>query len=133
MQMKSIIIAASFLFVSIVLGQNQVSLTDLEKTKEYLALTDNQFIIVKQKVDKINSILDEDKKIIEGLKKRFKNGDEPGFFEKIRVKRGRDSRIDKIEELLDEIESELNAEQKIKYKNLKKPELKSLSKKEIME
>ena len=65
------------------------------------------------------------------LKERVKSGDEPGFFEKIGVKRGRDSRAGDIEDLIEEIEDKLNDEQKIKFKNIDKPELKSLEKKEI--
>ena len=42
-------------------------------------------------IEQIKRILDEDKKIIAELKERVKSGDEPGFFEKIGVKRGRDS------------------------------------------
>lgn len=131
MKIKSIIIALSIFSVSFMSAQNQVSLTDLGKTKEYLALTETQFKVVKQMVDKINSILEEDKKIIAEIKKRVENDDEPGFFEKIGVKRGRGSRIDKIDDLLDEIENQLNDEQKTKYKSLKKPELKALNKEEI--
>ena len=99
--------------------------------KEYLALSDKQYKTINAPLGQIKGILEEDKKIISELKERFKNGDEPGFFEKIKVKRGRDNRVDKIEDLLEEIEDQLNDEQKIKYKNIKKPVLKSLNKKEL--
>lgn len=57
-------------------------------------------------------ILEYDKKILADLKEQFNSGDEPGFFEKIGVKRGRDSRSGDIEDLIDDIEEKLNDEQK---------------------
>lgn len=121
-----------FLIVATTLNaQNQVSLLEIDKVEEYLMPTPDQFKVIKIKVDQIKGILEEDKKIITGLRERFKNGDEPDFFEKIKVKRGRDNRVDKIEDLLEEIEDQLNDQQKIKYKNIEKPKLKGLKKEEI--
>jgi hypothetical protein len=83
-------------------------------------------------IEQINKILEEDKNIISELKKRFDSGDEPGFFEKISVKRGRDRRAGDIEDLIEDIEDELIDEQIIKYKEIEKPKLKSLSKAELL-
>ncbi|MBZ0199723.1 MAG: hypothetical protein K8H86_07645 [Ignavibacteriaceae bacterium] len=131
MKLKQIAFALFFLFVPLMSAQNKVSLTNLEKTKEYLSLSEKQYELVKQNVKKINAILEEDKKIIAELKKRVENDDEPGFFEKISVKRGRDGRASDIEDLLEEIEDKLTDEQKVKFEKIEKPELKGLSKEEI--
>lgn len=133
MKLKTILFILVLLFGIRLPAQEQINLTDVEKIKDHLELSEEQYTFVKKTVDKINSILDEDKKILGGLKERFKNGDEPGFFEKIKVKRGRDKRADQIEELLEEIEEKLNDVQKSKYKNVAKPYLKPLSKKELTE
>lgn len=82
-------------------------------------------------VDQIKKIIEEDKKIIEKIRERVKNNDEPGFFEKIGVKRGHDKRASQIEDLIDEIEDQLNYKQKIKYKDIEKPELKALKKEDV--
>ncbi len=133
MKIKFLVIILGLISVSTMTAQNQVSLLEMDKVKEYLTLTDKQYKTINTLLGQIKGILEEDKKIISGLKERFKNGDEPGFFEKIKVKRGRDNRVDKIEDLLEEIEDQLNDEQKIKYKNIKMPVLKSLNKKELTE
>ena len=133
MNIKYLVIILGLISVSTMTAQNQVSLLEMDKVKEYLTLSDKQYKTINTLLGQIKGILEEDKKIISGLKERFKNGDEPGFFEKIKVKRGRDNRVDKIEDLLEEIEDQLNDEQKIKYKNIKMPVLKSLNKKELTE
>ncbi len=132
--MRNKIIAIMFViltFSSFTFSQNKISLLDTEKVKDYLTLSEGQYKTINPIIDKIKGILDEDKKIIAELKERVKNGDEPGFFEKIGVKRGRDSRAGDIEDLIEEIEDQLNDQQKSKFKNIEKPELKSLDKKEI--
>lgn len=131
MKIKFLITFLGLIIISAITAQDQVSLLEIDKVKEYLALSDKQYKTINAPLGQIKGILEEDKKIISELKERFKNGDEPGFFEKIKVKRGRDNRVDKIEDLLEEIEDQLNDEQKIKYKNIKKPVLKSLNKKEL--
>jgi len=112
-------------------AQEKIYLTDVEKVKEYLSLNDAQYNSIKKNVTEIELILDEDKKIIEELKIRVMNDDEPGFFEKIKVKRGRDNRVSKIKDLKKKIERQLNDGQKEKYKNIIKPELHGLNKEEI--
>jgi hypothetical protein len=104
---------------------------ETETVRNYLTLTEDQYKTINPIIEKIKWILDEDKKIISELKERVKNGDEPGFFEKIGVKRGRDGRRGDIEDLIEEIEDQLNDQQKSKFKGIEKPELKSLEKKEI--
>lgn len=133
MKLKTFLFVLTLLFGAKLSAQDQISLTDVEKVKDHLELSEDQYTFIKKTVDKINSILSEDKKILAGLKERFKNGDEPGFFEKIKVKRGRDNRADQIEELLEEIEDQLNDAQKNKFENIAKPTLKPLSKKELTE
>jgi len=124
----------SFLVLSsfIVAAQDKVSLFEIDKVNQLLELSTDQFKIIEIDVDKIKSILEEDKKILSNLRERFKNDDKPGFFEKIGVKRGRDKRIDKIEDLLEEIEDKLNEKQKILFSQIEKPKLNSLSKKELI-
>jgi len=131
-----VLILAFFLNITGVLSfpaQNQISLLEIAKVKEYLTLSADQTKNINPAIEKIKVILEQDKKIISKLRARFKNGDEPGFFEKINVKRARDSRVDQVEELLKDIEHLLNDDQKIKYKNIEKPALKSLNKKELTE
>lgn len=131
MNLKFIIILLSLIVVGIISAQNHISLLEKEKVKDYLTLSEVQIKSINPKIDQIKSILEEDKKIIAEIKQRVENDDEPGFFEKISVKRGRDSRVDDIEDLIEEIEDQLNDQQKNKFKNIEKPELKSLEKKEI--
>ncbi|MDI6804125.1 MAG: hypothetical protein QME58_09800 [Bacteroidota bacterium] len=133
MNIKFVIFTLILIITANMLGQGKLSLLEIEKMKEYLSLYDSQFTVFIANIDKIKGILEEDKAIISNLKTRFKNGDEPGFFEKIKVKLARDSRAGKIDDLLDDIEDQLNDEQKTKYKNIEKPVLKSLSKKELTE
>lgn len=131
MNIKFLIVAISLIVVETIFAQNQISLLDKEKVKDYLTLNEIQIKTINPMIDKIKSILDEDKKIIAELKERVNNGDEPGFFEKIGVKRGRDARRGEVEDLIEEIEDQLNNQQKVKFKNIYKHELKSLDKKEI--
>lgn len=131
--MRNKIIAFILVLILVNLGfpQNKISLLDTEKVNEYLELTPKQIKIINPKIEQIKTILEEDKKIISEIKERVKNDDEPGFFEKIGVKRGHDKRASQIENLIDEIEDHLNDQQKIEFKNIEKPKLKPLKKEEI--
>lgn len=128
-----ITIMVTLLVMQVSLAQKKVSLLDENQVKEYLSLSDEQFEKVNSKINSIKQILDEDNKIISDLRKRFNSGDEPGFFEKISVKRGRDKRADNIKNLIEDIEYQLINEQKMKFKNVDKPFLKSLSKEELID
>ncbi|MGK9475414.1 hypothetical protein [Melioribacter sp. OK-6-Me] len=132
--MRNKIIAIMFAmltFSNFTFPQNKISLLDSEKVKDYLELSQEQIKVIVPKIERIKATIEEDKKIIEQIKERVKNDDEPGFFEKIRVKRGHDKRASKIEDLIDEIKDQLNDQQKIRFKNIEKPVLKPLDKKEI--
>lgn len=107
------------------------SLLEVDSLRIYLSLTENQYTVIAANVERIKEILNKDKAIIENLKTRIAKGDEPGLFEKIKVKRGRDARIDAVEQLIGIIENQLNERQKIFFQNVEKPILKSLEKKEI--
>ena len=131
MKIKFLIIVLSLIVAKTISAQSQISLLETEAVKDYLTLSEDQYKTINPMIEQIKMILDEDKKIIAELKERVKSGDEPGFFEKIGVKRGRDSRKGDIEDLIEEIEDQLNDQQKNKFKNIEKPELKSLEKKEI--
>lgn len=131
MKIKFLIIVLSLIVAKTISAQGQISLLETEAVKDYLNLSEDQTKTINPMIEQIKWILDEDKKIIAELKQRVKSGDEPGFFEKIGVKRGRDSRRGDIEDLIEEIEDRLNDQEKIKFKNIAKPELKSLEKKEI--
>jgi|SRR3990167_7082490 len=133
MKVKLFVIILGLISATATTAQNQVSLLEMDKVKEHLALSEEQFKTINTMVGQIKGILEEDKKIIAGLRERFKNGDEPGFFEKIKVRRARDRRVSKINDLLDDIEEQLNSEQKNKFKNITKPGLKALNKKELTE
>ena len=133
MNIKFLVILLGLIIAETITAQNQVSLLEMEKVKDHLTLSADQYKTINAKVGQIKDVTEEDKKIIASLKVRFKSGDEPGFFEKINVKRSRDARINQIEELLESIVDNLNDPQKIKYKNIKKPALKSLNKKELTE
>lgn len=133
MNIKFLVILLGLIIAETITAQNQVSLLEMEKVKDHLTLSADQYKTINAKVGQIKDVIEEDKKIIASLKVRFKSGDEPGFFEKINVKRSRDARINQIEELLESIVDNLNDPQKIKYKDIKKPALKSLNKKELTE
>lgn len=128
---RIIVFVLVMIFANLTFSQNKISLLDMEKVNDYLEISKEQVKTIVQKIEQIKTIIEEDKKIIAELKKRVKNGDEPGFFEKIGVKRGHDKRASQIEDLIDEIEDQLNDKQKDKFKNIEKPELKPLEKKEI--
>lgn len=119
------------IFAILTFSQDKISLLDAEKVKDYLELSKEQVKTIVPKIEQIKTIIEEDKKIIAELKERVKSGDEPGFFEKIGVKRGHDKRASQIEDLIDEIEDQLNDKQRNKFENIEKPELKPLEKKEI--
>ena len=131
MKIKYLIIVLSLIGAKTISAQGQISLLETEAVKDYLTLSEIQYKTISPMIEKIKKILDEDKKIIAELKERVRSGDEPGFFEKIGVKRGRDSRRGDIEDLIDDIEDQLNDQQKNKFKNIEKPKLKSLEKNEI--
>jgi hypothetical protein len=133
MKVKILVIILGLIFVSKINAQDQVSLLEMDKVKEYLTLNADQYKTINAKVVQIKEILEEDKETIAALKARFKSGDEPGFFEKIKVKRARDNRVDKINDLLDDIKKQLNSGQKNNFKNIAKPGLKALNKKELTE
>ena len=131
--MKSKIIAVMFGIVLLIpiSAQNQISLLDKEKVKDYLSLSSQQTLKINPMIEQIKNILEEDKKIIAEIKERVKNDDEPGFFEKIGVKGGHDKRSSKIEDLIDDIEDQLTDQQKTKFDNIEKPELKALKKEDV--
>ncbi|MDT3695878.1 MAG: hypothetical protein ROY99_05750 [Ignavibacterium sp.] len=131
MNTKIFLVSILLTVTALLSAQDKISLTEVEKVKVYLSLNDSQYNSIKKNVTEIESILDEDKRIIEDLKKRVMNDDEPGFFEKIKVKRGRDDRVSKIKDLKKKIEKQLNDEQKEKYKDIIKPDLQGLRKEEI--
>ena len=133
MNIKFLVILLGLIIAETITAQNQVSLLEMEKVKDHLTLNADQYKTINAKVGQIKDVIEEDKKIIASLKVRFKSGDEPSFFEKINVKRSRNARINQIEELLESIVDNLNDPQKIKYKDIKKPALKSLNKKELTE
>lgn len=133
MKTKIIVIILSLIAAATITAQSQISLLEMDKIKEHLTLDADQYKTINATVEQIKVILEEDKKIISKLRERFKTGDEPGFFEKISVKRARDKRNGQIEELLEDIVACLNDSQKIKYKSIEKPALKALSKKELTE
>ncbi len=113
------------------MASSRWSLLEMDSLRIYLSLTENQHTVIAANVERIKAVLVKDKTVIENLKARIAKGDEPGFFEKIKVKRGRDDRIDAIEQLIIIIENQLNERQKILFVNVEKPVLKSLEKKEI--
>jgi hypothetical protein len=131
MKIKFLIIMLSLIVAKTITAQSQISILETEAVKDYLTLSEDQYKTINPIIEQIKSIIDEDKKIISDLKKRFKSGDEPGFFEKIGVKRGRDNRKGDVEDLIEEIEDQLNDQQKIRFKNIEKPKLQSLDKKEL--
>jgi len=131
--MKSKIIAIIFGIVLLIpiSAQNQISLLDTERVNDYLSLSSQQISKINPMIEQIKNILEEDIKIIAEIKERVKNDDEPGFFEKIGVKRGHDKRSSKIEDLTDDIEDQLTDQQKTKFNDIEKPELKELKKEDV--
>jgi len=133
LKIKMIAVIIGLIFATPVYAQSKISLLETEKVKDYLLLSTQQSEKINPMIEQIKNILEEDKKIIAKLKERVKSNDEPGFFEKIGVKRGRDSRAGDIEDLIEDIEEQLNEQQENKFKNIEKPELKGLDKKELTE
>ena len=131
MNIKIIALIFGLMLSNSIFAQSQISLLDTEKVKEYLTLTPVQIITIVPKIERIKAIIEEDKKIISEIKERVKNSDEPGFFEKIGVKRGHDKRASQIEGLIDDIEEQLTDQQQLKFKDIEKPELKALKKEDI--
>jgi len=131
MKTTFIVTILSLFAIGTITGENEISLLEIDKVREYLQLNPEQYKNIHSAVKQIKNILEEDKKIIAALRERIKNGDEPGLFEKMSTRRGRGSRIDAVDDLIEEIEDQLSDEQKIKFKNIKKPVLKGLEKKEI--
>lgn len=131
--MKSKIIAVIFGIILLfpISAQSQISLLDTEKVNDYLSLSLQQTSKINPIIEQIKNIIEEDKKIIAEIKERVKNDDEPGFFEKIGVKRGHDKRSSKIEDLIDDIEDQLTDQQKTKFDSIEKPELKALKKEDV--
>lgn len=119
------------LIMQVSLAQTKVSLLNTVQVKEYLSLSNEQFEKINLKINDIKHILDEDNKIISDLRERFNSGDQPGFFEKISVKKGRDRRAGDIKRLVKDIENQLTNEQKKIFRNVDKSLLKSLSKDEL--
>ena len=83
------------------------------------------------KIIMINKIADEDHNILLAIQERFRKGDEPGFFEKVKVKLARGKRENEVSDLIDEIEDLLTDEQKIKFEEMDKPYLPRLTKEDI--
>jgi len=113
MKNKIIAIIIGVILAIPISAQSQISLLDTEKVKDYLSLSSQQSEKIDPKIEQIKTILEEDKKIISEIKERVKNDDEPGFFEKIGVKRGHDKRASQIEDLIDEIEDQLMTSKKL--------------------
>ena len=132
MKNKIIAIVIGVILAIPIYAQSKISLLDTEKVNEYLELTPKQIKIINPKIEQIKTILEEDKKIISEIKERVKNDDEPGFFEKIGVKRGHDKRASQIEDLIDDIEEQLNNQQKIWFINIEKPKLKAIKKEGVL-
>ncbi len=131
MKIKIIVLIFGLILANSISAQNKISLLETEKVKDYLKLSSQQAEKIYPQIEHIKNILEEDKKIIAEIKERVKNGDEPGFFEKIGVKRGHDKRASSIESLIDEIEDLLDEQQKINFNSIVKPELKALKKEDI--
>lgn len=131
MKNKIIAIIIGLILAIPISAQSQISLLETEKVNYYLTLNSQQSEIINPIIDQIKTILEDDKKIISEIKERVKNDDEPGFFEKIGVKRGHDKRASQIEDLIDEIEDQLTDQQKTKFNDIEKPELKELKKEDV--
>ncbi|MBK7105958.1 MAG: hypothetical protein IPH62_11805 [Ignavibacteriae bacterium] len=131
MKTQIVLFILGLIFSKSILAQNNISLLDAEKVKDYLILNQKQFEDVSQKIKLIETIIEKDENVISTIKLRVKNGDVPGFFEKIGVKRGHDNRESRIEDLVDEIEDRLTEQQKIKFMKIEKPKLKVLKKEDV--
>lgn len=120
------IIASSSLF-----AQDKITLFDVEKARQFLSLDKNQMEKIMPKIIRIKVIREEDQKIITNIQKRFQEGDEPGLFEKIKIKMARGKRQSEIRELVDEIEDLMTDKQKEKFSTMEKPYLPDLTKQDI--
>lgn len=132
MKIKLIELLFGLVLIIPISAQSNISLLETEKVKDYLSLSSQQSAKINLMIEQIRTILEEDKKIISKIKERVKNDDEPGFFEKIGVKRGRGSRSGDIEYLIEEIKNHLNDYLKIKFENIEKPGLKALKKEDVL-
>ena len=106
---------------------NKVSLLDAEKAAAHLQLNASQVSKVSAFIGQIKDIIKQDEEKIAEMRARFRSGDKPGLFEKLKLRGQRNDRIDQIESLIDDIKDELTQEQLERFSDIVVPELPKLS------
>jgi hypothetical protein len=107
---------------------DSISLLDVNKVSDYLALSEAQLDSVKAIIEQIQNIVDEDKKAREEMRAKFMSG-EGGFNrESMQAMRAeREERQKKIDGLVEEIKKNLTDDQKTKFANVLVPNLQEIA------
>ena len=127
------ILVAFFLFGNIINAQNKdqtsdkIALLDFDKVKVHLSLKKEQGKKIEPMIAEIKKIIKEDEEKIAEMRARFRSGDKPGLFEKLKMRGQRNDRIDQIESLVDNIKDELTSEQIKIFSDIDVPKLPELS------
>jgi hypothetical protein len=110
---------------------DSISLLDAKKVTEYLGLSKKQQDSIRPKIAHIQNFVNEDKKIRDGIRAQFMSGQ--GQFnresmQKARAERG--ERQKKIDAVVEEIQKQLNKEQKEKFASILVPNLQEIARAE---
>lgn len=104
-----------------------ISLLDVDKVAAHLLLDSLQLSTVTTIINDIRAVIQEDEQKITEMRARFRSGDTPGLFEKLKLRGQRNDRIDRIESLVDKIKDELTPEQRERFDDFEVPQLPKLS------
>jgi hypothetical protein len=110
---------------------DSISLLDTTRVTEYLGLSEAQQDSVKPKIAEIQKIVDEDKRIRDEMRAQFMSGQvhfDREAMQKARAERG--ERQKEINSLVDEIQQQLNKEQKEKFASVLVPNLQEIARSE---
>lgn len=103
------------------------SLLDAERVAVYLHLDSSQTERVSALISQILEIMAHDAETIAAMRARFRSGDKPGLFEKLKMRGQRNDRIERIETLVTNIKDVLTPEQRARSSVLVVPVLPQLS------
>ena len=106
---------------------HKVSLLDPEKVAAHLQLNASQVLHVSAFIGQIQEVIKQDEEKIAEMRARFRSGDKPGLFEKLKLRGQRYDRIDQMESFVDDIKDELTPEQLERFSDIVVPELPKLS------
>jgi hypothetical protein len=110
---------------------DSISLLDAKKVSEYLGLSKKQQDSIKPMIADIQNIVNDDKKIRDEIRAQFMSGQRQFDSESLQKARAeREERQKKIDALVDEIQKQLNKEQKEKFSSILIPNLQEIARAE---